>query len=176
MSEYPLLLTRDLASCREYLRDRARPDRRVGLLASAQARRLRAFGIEMDSSFQGGVNWPRWFVDSEGDVRSSYALEVAASEFKCQGLEIDWAGLCWGDDFTWQASKSAWRARKFIGSRWTADRDRHHAINRYRVLLTRARYGLVLWIPKPGPRVPHVDCDAFDSTFEALQCAGCASL
>ncbi len=82
---YPLHLTRRLEELRAYLRDRAGPDRRPGLIASSQARRLRAFGLEMDGTFQGAIEWPHWFVDGPGDIRSSYVLEVAASEFRVPG-------------------------------------------------------------------------------------------
>ena len=145
--DYPILITRDLEEMRSYLRDRSSVDRRVGLLASAQARRLRALGIEMSNEFQSGINWPRWFIDLQADLRSSYSLEVAASEFKCQGLEIDWAGLCWGSDFLYVDKAKKWESQKFRGSRWTKDKDSTEAKNRYRVLLSRARYGLVIWLP-----------------------------
>lgn len=174
--EFPLLLTRSLEEMRQYLRDRARPDRRTGLLASSQARRLRAFGIEMDGPFQSSVNWPRWFVDDQDDIRSSYALEVAASEFKCQGLEIDWGGLCWGCDFTWSPEVGSWRVRRLRGGTWQQDNAVAYARNRYRVLLTRARYGLVIWVPQPGPEVALVDAAALDYTADALLAAGATPL
>lgn len=174
-ARYPVYITRDLNVMRRYLRDRARPDRRTGLLASAQARRLRPFGIEMDSSFQGGVQWPQWFVEGAEDVRSSYALEVAASEFKRQGLEIDWAGLCWGDDFTWDPEVKRWTARKISGPRWISA-SHEHAVNRYRVLLTRARHGLVLWVPKPDGHELLINGDTLDATADVLRQCGAALL
>jgi hypothetical protein len=175
---FPLRLTRDLAVAKRYLQDRARPDRRVGLLASSQARRLRAFGLEMDTGFQSAVNWPRWFVDPADDLRSSYTLEIAASEFKCQGLEIDWAGLCWGSDFTWDPATRQWRVQRLRGSSLMRDSRVTHAKNRYRVLLTRARFGLVIWIPKVSPEAPVllVDGDALDASAEALIASGCLPL
>jgi hypothetical protein len=175
-SEYPVLLTRSLEEMRSYLRDRIATDRRVGLLASSQARRLRPFGIEMSSSFQGGVDWPRWFVDDAEDIRSSFSLEIAASEFKCQGLEIDWAGLCWGDDFFWSSDKGTWVARRLRGSSWTVDSDMTYARNRYRVLLTRARYGLVIWVPRPLGHELLVDPELLDATAAALMEAGARPL
>ena len=174
--EYPVLLTRSLDSMRNYLRDRATTGRRTGLLASSQARRLTPFGIEMSSTFQGGVDWPRWFVDGESDVRSSFNLEIAASEFKCQGLEIDWAGLCWGDDFFWSEEVNCWIARRLSGNRWKYDSDTTHARNRYRVLLTRARYGLVIWVPKPKGHELLVDSEPFEQTVNALLEAGASWL
>ena len=174
--DYPIYLSRDLEEMRSYLRDRASGDRRVGLLASAQARRLRAFGIEMSNDFQGGVHWPKWFVDGPDDVRSSYLLEVAASEFKCQGLEIDWAGLCWGSDFTRSVAGSEWVCRRVSGSRWVTEKDKTRAMNRYRVLLTRARYGMVIWVPEPSGHVPLVDAESLDATASFLLTCGVAPL
>jgi len=170
--DYPLFFTRSLGEMRRFLRDHASEDRRVGLLASSQARRLRAFGVEMDASFQGGVHWPRWFVDGPNDLRSSMALEIAASEFKCQGLEIDYVGLCWGHDLTWQADAGSWTGQKLRGGRWTRDSDITFARNRYRVLLTRARYGLVIWVPDPVGDELEVSKANLNSTVLALQAAG----
>ena len=173
--DYPVLLCRELDDMRAYLMDQPL-DRRVGLLASAQARRLRAFGIEMDGVFQGGVDWPRWFVDGREDIRSSYQLEVAASEFKCQGLEIDWAGLCWGSDFTWSQIDQEWTSRRLRGPKWVTDRDKTMAKNRYRVLLTRARYGLIIWVPRPSRSVPLVDLVALEETADFLLSCGVVPL
>jgi hypothetical protein len=175
--QYPLRMTRSLDEARSYLRDRVhlgsdQIDRRIGLLASSQARRLRSFGVEMSTSFQAGIDWPRWFVDGPEDVRSSYALEIAASEFKCQGLEIDWAGVCWGDDYVWQSKSTSWKARRLRGSSWVVDGDLTHARNRYRVLLTRARYGQIIWVPKPFGHEALVDAAGLDATADALLEAG----
>jgi hypothetical protein len=174
---YPLLMTRSLHELRQYLRDRVassglESDRRSGLLASSQARRLRPFGIEMSNSFQGGIDWPRWFVNEPTDIRSSFLLEVAASEFKCQGLEIDWSGVCWGDDFVWSSKDDQWRSRRLRGSSWVNDADMTFARNRYRVLLTRARFGQLIWVPKPTGAEALVDADGLEATASALIRAG----
>lgn len=181
--EYPLLLTRSLEDARSYLRDRVTQDReqfevdrRMGLLASSQARRLRAFGIEMSTTFQSGINWPQWFVEDHLDVRSSFQLEVAASEFKCQGLEIDWACLCWGDDLLWGLGGDRWTARRLRGARWVRDSDPVQALNRYRVLLTRARYGQIIWVPQPKGHELLTNAKALDRTAEALMQAGVSLL
>lgn len=175
--EYPLLLTRSLQDLRHYLRDRVmisenKSDRRIGLVASSQARRLRPFGIEMSNDFQGGIDWPRWFVDEPSDIRSSFLLEVAASEFKCQGLEIDWAGICWGDDFVWSSESGMWCARRLSGSAWKNEKSITFAQNRYRVLLTRARFGQVIWVPKPTGTEALVDAAGLEATAQALIRAG----
>jgi len=174
--DFPVYLTRSLGDMRSYLNDCASIDRRTGLVASAQARRLRAFGIEMNGAFQGGIDWPKWFVEPPDDIQSSYALEVAASEFKCQGLELDWTGLCWGSDFNWDPSLAAWRARRLRGGRWVNDSDSTFATNRYRVLLTRARYGMVIWVPRADSSVLQVDPVALDETATFLVDAGAQPL
>lgn len=95
-----------------------------------------------------------WFLAHQPDIRSSNRLEVAASEFECQGLELDWVGVCWGGDFTYELSASNWVFRNFSGSRWGTlkkEIDRQYLANTSRVLMTRARRGLVLWIPTGDP-------------------------
>ncbi|HMJ63759.1 MAG TPA: DNA/RNA helicase domain-containing protein, partial [Candidatus Binatia bacterium] len=73
------------------------------------------------------------------------------SEFECQGLELDWVGVCWGGDFTFDALAAGWTFRNLSGTRWGSvkkDIDRTYLLNTYRVLLTRARRGLIIWIPQ----------------------------
>ena len=170
--EYPIFVTRSLEDMRNFLHTRTRPDRRTGLLVSSQARRLRPFGIEVDPGLQGNINWPRWFVDDADDIRSSTTLEIAATEFKCQGLELDWVGLCWGSDYNYLPAEKTWEARRLRGSSWTVDSDLTFARNRYRVLLTRARYGLVIWIPSPNASELLVNGDRLDSTAAILETSG----
>jgi hypothetical protein len=149
---FPVCLTRSLATARQWLRDRSRQELRPGLLAASGNLRLRAYGLEMDPAFHQGVPIERWFLDGPEDVRSSYQLEVALTEFECQGLELDYVGLCWGDDFTVATDGGSWTDRRFSGSAWktiTDDRKQRYLMNKYRVLLTRAREGLVIWVP-PG--------------------------
>jgi len=171
LGDFPLLQTRSLAEAKRFLRDRASVDRRTGLIASSQDRRMRAFGIERSTQFLRSIKFSHWFVHDESDVRSSYALEVAASEFECQGLEIDWVCMCWGSDLLWKNSK--WLARKFKGTKWQADSNPALALNRYRVLLTRARYGMIIWIPSdPNSEIPFVDSSELDRVSEVLLSAG----
>ena len=151
---FPFTLTRSLTEARGWLRQRARGQQRAGLVASSGALRLRADGLELSSGFRQGNRdmFVHWFLALPPDVRSSNQLEIAASEFECQGLELDWVGVCWGGDFTYDAISHHWAFRNFSGSRWGNLRneiDRQYLLNTYRVLLTRARRGLVLWVP-PG--------------------------
>jgi len=174
--EFPILLTRSLATMQSYLRDRTSPDRRTGLLASSQARRLRAFGLEVAGANESSSDWPLWFVEDLPDIRSSSTLEVVASEFKVQGLELDWVGLCWGQDFAWSALDGDWVGRRLWGTKWNTDSDMTHARNRYRVLLTRARYGMVIWVPEPRGHEPLVDPTIAEANVAALLQAGASWL
>ena len=140
----PYLLTRDLDAMRAALRGLARGQRRAGIVASAGAKRLRADGL--------GVQLPEvteWFLESWPDVRGSDALETFATEYDCQGLELDVVGLAWGGDFIRRGTQ--WLCRRFVGDGWHIVRseDRLRYIrNKYRVLLTRARYETILWVPR----------------------------
>ena len=153
LSNFPMAFTRSQAKAREWLRQHTRGRRRCGLVASSGALRLRADGLELSSGFRQGNRdmFVHWFLAEPPDIRSSNQLEVAASEFECQGLELDWVGLCWGGDFTFDMAAGTWSHRSLSGSRWGSiqrDIDRQYLLNTYRVLLTRARQGLVIWIPK----------------------------
>ncbi|MBX9699442.1 MAG: DUF2075 domain-containing protein, partial [Acetobacteraceae bacterium] len=115
---------------------------------SAGARRLRAEGLGAEVVSQ---EVPDWFLNRWPDVRASDALEAAATEYACQGLELDVVGLCWGGDL--QRGPGGWEMRNFAGSRWQrATRDAHFIRNTYRVLLTRARYETVIWVPRGSAR------------------------
>jgi len=151
LGPYPIVLTRDLDRARTWLRSRARGLRRAGLLASSGARRLRPHGIAV----QERVKEVDWFLRPPEDVRSSNFLELALSEFGIQGLEVDWSCVAWGADLT--RTQGEWDLRRFRGTTWQAVRspeDRAYVINRYRVLLTRAREGMALWIPPGSPTDP----------------------
>ncbi len=145
-------LTRDLDEMRRALRHASRGTRRAGLLASSGAKRLRADGLgaELEHMDAGAV--AHWFLDRwPDDVRASDALEVVATEFSCQGLELDHAGMCWAGDLVRVAGQAEWRARAFRGNRWTLPHGAEAIANRrntYRVLLTRARYQTILWVPR----------------------------
>lgn len=146
----PFRLTRSLADMRAHLRQAARGNRRSGLVASSGAKRLRADGLGSELAHMDAGAVARWFLDRwPEDVRASDALEQVATEFSCQGLELDHVGLCWGGDLI---RAEGWRVRDFVGTRWTLPKGREaiaNRINTYRVLLTRARYETVIWVP-PG--------------------------
>ncbi|MGI4976954.1 MAG: DNA/RNA helicase domain-containing protein [Janthinobacterium lividum] len=145
------LLTRDLAAMRAHLRAASRGTRRCGLLASSGARRLRAEGLGVELAHMDAGAVARWFLDRWPDVRASDALEVVATEFSAQGLELDHAGLCWDADLVRVEGQAAWQVRAFRGTKWQVARDAEAVANRvntYRVLLTRARYDTVVWVPR----------------------------
>ncbi len=149
--EFPVVLTRDLTQARRWLRQREEKQQRTGLLASSGAIRLRAHGLELSSGFRKGLSYADWFLNDVADVRSSYKLEIAATEFDCQGLEIDWAGVCWGGDFVIDPQTGKWECWQFSGTTWKRVKDatkRRYIANKYRVLLTRARRGMIIWVPE----------------------------
>ncbi len=146
----PFSLTRSLTDMRAHLRNTSRGLRRCGLVASSGAKRLRAEGLGSELAHMDAGAVARWFLDRwPEDVRASDALEQVATEFSCQGLELDHVGLCWGGDLIRIGS---WRVRDFVGTRWNTPRGLEaiaNRINTYRVLLTRARYETVIFVP-PG--------------------------
>jgi predicted RNase H-like HicB family nuclease len=123
---------------------RQRGSRRIGLIASSGGRRLRAHGLDVRAE----LDVENWFLNDRRDVRSSFYLETPATEFGIQGLELDWTGLCWDIDLVPDAGD--WQICAFKGTDWQTIRDetrRRYVLNKYRVLLTRAREGMVIWIP-----------------------------
>jgi hypothetical protein len=172
---YRLGLTRDLVVARRWLRDAARDDRRPGLLASSGSLRHRAYGLEMSPDFHRAYPIADWFLLPASDVRSSHALEVAMTEFECQGLELDYVGLCWGDDLTVAPDGCHWAMRAFKGATWRNIRSevrQRYLLNKYRVLLSRAREGMIIWVPAGDPDDPTREPARLDRTTEFLECAG----
>jgi hypothetical protein len=150
-TRFPIFLTRSLDAARRKLKHESLGDSRYGLVGSSKAERLRAEGLEPDGAFHGGYPWEHWYLEPREDVRSSYACEVFATEFEIQGLELDWTGLCWGGDLIW--SGQHWEPRKFwkVGlPRWILTKnqtEQQYRKNSYRVLMTRARQGMVIFVP-----------------------------
>lgn len=179
LSNYPLVITRGLDAAKEWLHNHRRGERRAGLLASANALRLRAEGIELTPGFRGNKGqYENWFLNADGDFRSSNQLEVAASQFECQGLEIDWSCLCWGEDFLWQPS-GGWCYSRLNGEkrgRVPSEIKQRYWRNTYRVLLTRAREGMVLFVPHGDESDPTRPAALFDSTARYLEACGVQTL
>jgi hypothetical protein len=171
----PFLVTRDLAAMRAALRRLARGRRRAGIVASAGAKRLRAEGLGVQAE-----DVADWFLRRWPDVRASDALETFATEYDCQGLELDVVGLAWGGDFI--RGPSGWQARRFAGTAWQQERSEAEFVrNTYRVLLTRARYETVIWVPRgsdPAARFHDATRDAagYDAIAEFLLACGARKL
>ena len=145
LNQYPIFLSRDLNEIRQWLRSKARGSERYGLVASSNAMRLKPEGIHVKSSVEPAT----WFLNGKEDVRSSFSLEDAATEFDVQGLELDWVGMCWDANLVWNGD--GWLKRRFSGTKWQVIQDEDRAkylLNSYRVLLTRARQGLAIFVPK----------------------------
>ena len=175
--EFPCVVTRSLTDARDWLRSMraAEPEHRTGLVATSEDQRLRAYGLESSSAFRIGYPFDKWFLAPPDDSRSSFALEVAASEFECQGLELDWVGMCWGGDLTPVEDSQSWEYRRFRGAGWQnvhRDAERAYVRNRYRVLLTRARRGMVIWVPIGSEVDPTRDPGRFDRVHASLLAAG----
>jgi hypothetical protein len=148
LGDFRIVLTRDLSGMRAWLWRHRRGYRRVGLVASSGARRLRAHGLDVKAELE----VEEWFLNDRDDVRSSNLLEVPATEFGIQGLELDWTGVCWGGDL--YPERDRWVARQFRGNacQFVNDRQTHqYIINKYRVLLTRSREGMAIWVPPGNP-------------------------
>lgn len=170
---YPLRLTRNFADAKAWLKNQTRGERRMGLLASSGAKRLRADGLGQVLSATDGPAIAHWYLQPPGDIRSSFALEVPANEYTSQGLEVDFACLCWGGDLI--NTDQGWVTRKLAGNRWNTVSDpANHLfiLNSYRVLLSRAREGMVIWVPE-GSHEDHTrQPEEFDGIADCLQRAG----
>lgn len=165
LTDYPLRITRDLDDARNWLKERQRGTRRIGMIASSGERRLKPYGFDVTRK----LDVENWFLNPKGDVRSSYALEDVATEFGIQGLELDWTCVCWGADL--QRRQGKWVYRAFRGTKWQNVKDdqrRQYMQNKYRVLLTRAREGMVIWIPQGDAEDLTRSAEFYDSTAEYL--------
>lgn len=154
LENYPIVLTRSLERAKQWLRERARGSERYGLLASSKAERLKAISINV--RYQ--PDFVHWFLEDDTDIRSSNALEDTLTEFKVQGLEIDWACVAWDADLRLNKEHTAWQHYQLrSGTKWQNINKRinqQYQINAYRVLLTRARQGMVIVVPNGDNGVP----------------------
>lgn len=169
LSRYPMRLTRSLGVAKEWLRSTARGSERYGLVASSNALRLKPEGLHINA----GIDTAEWFLAGKDDVRSAYALEDVASEFEVQGLELDWVCVCWDANLRW--SQKGWSPFRFRGTRWESISDStrvNYLLNSYRVLLTRARQGMVIYVPKGDARDRTRMPEFYDATFAFLRECG----
>ena len=197
-ANYPIRLTRDLEKAKDWLRKVHRGSERYGLLVSSQAYRLRPLSIDVRCK----PDTVHWFLDDITDIRSSLFLEDAATEFDVQGLELDYAAIVWDGDMIYDPDhvvlskkdrkkpeliQGPWTQRSFNGGVWqnvASDMRRMYQLNAYRVLLTRARQGMVICVPT-GNSTKNIDGSYldptrvplfYDSTYEYLKSLGIKEL
>jgi hypothetical protein len=146
-TKYPVFLTREYDKAKQWVRAQVRGSQRSGVLACSSAQRLKPEGIFVPTD----IDVKNWFLAPSDDLRSSNKLEVVASEFKVQGLEIDWAIVCWDADLRRNSNETDWEYYTFRGTKWNRrnkTEQQRYLLNSYRVLLTRARQGMVLFVPR----------------------------
>jgi hypothetical protein len=163
---YPIVITRDLAKAKIWLKQQARGSERYGIVVSSQAERLKPHAIFVKSP----MDPIHWFLDGKDDIRSSYYLEDVATEFDVQGLELDWVCVTWDADFRY--TEKGWEHWSFVGAKWNhinKEERQNYLKNAYRVLLTRARQGMVIVVPQGDIE----DCTRqqkfYDPTFDYLK-------
>lgn len=166
---YPVVLTRSVAVARSWLRKAARGSERYGIVVSSQAQRLKPHAIDVRAP----IDPVKWFLNGKDDVRSSYYLEDATTEFHVQGLELDWTGVVWDADL--RLHDGRWEHHSFVGHRWQHIRKTDRQLylkNAYRVLLTRARQGMVIVVPEGSDDDPTRSRGFYDGTYAYLRSLG----
>lgn len=168
-TKYPIVITRDLSKAKKWIKSQARGSERYGMVVSSQAERLKPYAIDVKRP----MDPVHWFLDGKEDVRSSYYLEDVATEFSIQGLELDWVCVMWDGDFRY--TPNGWIHKSFRGSKWTninKPERRIYLKNAYRVLLTRARQGMVIVVPEGDSQDKTRDPSFYDPTYEYLRSVG----
>jgi hypothetical protein len=168
-ARYPIAVTRDLNLAKHWVRNHARGTERFGMMASSKAQRLKPHAIDIRVA----VDPIHWFLNDRKDTRSSFYLEDAATEFQVQGLEIDWACVTWDGDL--RSTGSDWSYHDFRGDKWTnisKVENQNYLRNAYRVLLIRARQGMIVFVPKGDSMDPTRRPDYYDCTFNYLSDLG----
>ncbi|MDD2286650.1 MAG: DUF2075 domain-containing protein [Bacteroidales bacterium] len=171
--KYPIVLTRDLPKAKEWLKTKARGSERYGIVVSSQAQRLKPYAIDVKSP----IDPIHWFLDEKDDIRSSFYLEDVATEFQVQGLELDWACITWDGDLRY--SPDGWQHYSFSGNKWQNIRKEERKMyqkNAYRVLLTRARQGMIIVVPKGDPEDKTRKAEYYNSTYDYLKRVGIIEL
>ena len=171
--KYPIVLTRHLPTAKKWIREQCRGNTRYGLLASSGALRLKPEGIFIKNE----ITVANWFLNGKEDVRSSYALEDTVSEFDIQGLELDYTVVAWDADLRYE--DGGWTYNNFSGAQWQkvrAEEKQLYLKNAYRVLLTRARQGMVIFIPE-GSETDHTRHPKYyDGIYHYLKLLGIPEL
>ena len=167
--KYPIVISRNIESAKNWLKEKARGSERYGIVVSSQAYRLKPLAIDVRVE----TDPVHWFLGEKDDVRSSYYLEDVATEFQVQGLELDWACVAWDGDFRY--SENEWKTLSFVGNKWQNIKKEERKLylkNAYRVLLTRARQGMVIVVPEGNiedqTRLP----EFYDETYKYFKNIG----
>lgn len=166
---YPIVITRDLLKAKDWVRNKSRGTERYGLMASSAAERLRARGIWASND----IKPVKWFLEDKRDVDSSYQLEVTATEFAVQGLEIDYGIVAWDGDFRYNGNEFEYK--RFSRNIWcnvNLEQRKKYLKNAYRVLLTRSRQGLVIYVPEGNVIDPSTKPEIYDYTYNYLKSIG----
>jgi Uncharacterized conserved protein (DUF2075) len=166
ISRYPIVVTRNLNAAKDWVRSHARGSERFGLVASSKAQRLKPYAVDIRVP----IDPVHWFLNGKEDTRSSYYLEDAATEFQVQGLELDWTCVTWDGDLRYAGNR--WSSHDFRGNKWTninIPENQSYLKNAYRVLLTRARQGMVIFVPEGDIEDPTRSPQFYDATFNYLK-------
>ena len=167
--KYPIVITRNIESAKKWLKEKARGSERYGIVVSSQAYRLKPLAIDVRVE----TDPVHWFLGEKDDVRSSYFLEDVATEFQVQGLELDWACVTWDGDFRY--SEDEWKTFSFVGNKWQNIKKAERKLylkNAYRVLLTRARQGMVIVVPEGNIEDHTRQPEFYNSTYEYFKRIG----
>ena len=175
--KYPVFVTRSFETAKQWVKSQVRGSQRCGVLACSSAQRLKPEGIYVPKD----IDVKNWFLAPSDDLRSSNMMEIVASEFKVQGLEIDWALVCWDADLRRNNEGDNWDYYSFRGTKWNKrnkPEQKRYLLNSYRVLLTRARQGMVIFVPKGvAPEVdPTRNSVYYDAVFDYLRSCGIKEL
>lgn len=160
---YPIFVTRDFEKAKQWVQQQAKGTQRYGLTASSGAKRLRKYGVWV----QNKIDAPEWFLNDRFDVRSSFYLEETATEFDIQGLELDWTIVCW--DANLRFTNGTFHYYNFKGTKWQHINKKENILylkNAYRVLLTRARQGFVVFVPNGNQNDPTALPSFYDGLYE----------
>jgi len=166
IDNYPIAITRDFNAAKRWVKEKAKGTERYGVIESSGARRLRPLGIWVQSKIDSAANW---FLNDMDDVRSSYYLEEVATEFDIQGLELDWTIVCWDADFRFENGTFGFYS--FTGTSWkhiNSEEKKAYLKNAYRVLLTRARQGMIIFIPNGSDEDVTRARKYYDETYKYL--------
>ena len=166
--DYPIFLTRDINTAKAWIKTKAKGSERYGMIASSGAKRLRKYGIWI----QNKVEAEKWFLNPKNDIRSSYFLEETATEFDIQGLELDWTIVCWDANLRYNQNFEYYN---FTGDSWkniNKEEIRVYLKNTYRVLLTRARQGFIIFVPQGDSEDETMQTKFYDGVYDYLKNIG----